>query len=46
MHILKLFRAFIFGQMEEDMKDSGKQITCMEKDFIHGKMVDNIKENI
>lgn len=34
------------GVMVEDMKEVGNKIECMETEFIHGKMVENIKEDI
>jgi len=36
----------IVGQMEENMKVSGKIIVCMEKVNIFGKMEECIKDNI
>ena len=29
--------AFIHGRMEDDTKDSGRTIKCMEKDCLHGQ---------
>lgn len=36
----------MFGLMEDNMMDNGKQITCMVKVSIHGKMAEDMKESI
>lgn len=37
---------FIYGQMGKSMKVIGKIIVWMEKEYLFGKMVENIKVNI
>lgn len=32
--------------MEEDIKENGRVIKCMEKVFSHGRMVENMMDNI
>ena len=41
---------FIFllldGMMKDNLSDNGKIIKCMEEVFLHGKMAENMKDNI
>ena len=37
---------YLFGLIKENIKVFEKKIVCIEKKFIHGKTVENIKENI
>ena len=37
---------YLFGLIKENIKVFENKIVCIEKEFIHGKTVENIKENI
>jgi len=39
-------KVFIFGQMDENLMEIGKIMQWMGLEFIHGMMVENIKEII